>query len=118
MGFFSKCCAKSQLPVVATWRNWPELSQVVVLQPRGRTLMGRYDGYGRVEGEQIDNFDRAKFVLAQHYNGEKYGDLPRSHDEMAQGYFMSDEFLQHCVAVGSFKNRREYVRVFQLLAGW
>ena len=118
MGFFSKCCAKSQLPVVASWRARPELSQVVVLEPRGRVLTGQYDGYGRVSGEPIRNFERAKFVLAKHYQGETYGELPRSHPELAQGYFMDDAFLNHCVEVGSFANRREYVAAFRLLAGW
>jgi hypothetical protein len=118
MGFFSKCCAKSQLPIIASWRNWPELSRVVVLQPRRRPLIGVYDGYGRVDFETIENFDRAKFVLAKHYKGEAYGDLPRSHDELAQGYFMSDKFLAYCVEAGSFKNRAEYLRVFKRLAEW
>jgi YD repeat-containing protein len=125
MGFFSKCCAKSHLPVVTFYRDGtpPELNQVVALTPDGRVVEGSYDGYGRVAGEDFCDGDyegwlKVKFVLKMHYNGESYKDLPKSGDELAQGYFMADEFIDHCMKVRSFKSRKEYEKSFKELAGW
>lgn len=125
MGFFSKCCAKTNLPIVSEARGYPELSEVVVLFPNGAKMAGIYDGYGRVDGQSLcpdgydDNlWDQLKFVLKSHYNDESYWDLGSSGDEMAQGYFMADEFLDHCLQVGKFKNRQEYTRAFSRLAQW
>ena len=54
MGFFSKCCAKSHLPVINPHRSgYPSLTEVVVLLPRGKKMEGVYDGYGRVGGEDV-----------------------------------------------------------------
>jgi hypothetical protein len=38
-----------------------------------------------------------KFVLRSAYEGEDYKKLGQSHDELAQGHFMSSEFLRHCL---------------------
>jgi hypothetical protein len=118
MGFFSKCCAKSKLPVVASWRKFPPLDQVVVLLPDGSKLAGQYDGYGMVDDEEISDLEASKFVLASKYAGERYEDLPESMWELGQGYFMADEFLNHCMEVGSFKNEAAYKKAFKKLAGW
>ena len=124
MGFFSKCCAKSHLPVVTKYRDGTphELTEVVALTPNGKKVEGIYDGYGRVGGielyEDYDDWRKVKFVLKMHYNGESYKDLPKSYDELAQGYFMADEFLKHCMSVKSFKSRKEYEKSFKELAGW
>lgn len=118
MGFFSKCCAKSKLPIVAKSREFPPLDQVVVLLPDGSKLAGTYDGYGRVNGEEISDLERSKFVLASKYAGEQYKDLPKSMWELGQGYFMADEFLEHCMKVGSFKSNAAYTKAFKELAGW
>lgn len=125
MGFTSKCCAKTNLPVLNQYKGHPEFSEVVALTPDGRIIKGSYDGYCRVAGEDLREmpdgkwiWDKVKFVLAPHYNGETYNELPKSHDELAQGHFMADEFLDHCRQVGSFKNRAAYVRAFKKYANW
>ena len=48
MGYFSKCCAKTHLPVVVESLGIPHLNNVVALLPDGRKFEGSYDGYGRV----------------------------------------------------------------------
>jgi hypothetical protein len=118
MGFFSKCCAKSNLPVVASYRDYPPLDQVVVLLPDGSKLTGQYDGYGRVDDKEIGDLERAKFVLASKYSGERYADLPESMWELGQGYFMADAFLNHCMEVGSFKDAAAYKKAFKQFAEW
>lgn len=125
MGFFSKCCAKSHLPVVTCYKNGApkELTEVVALSPNGKIVEGIYDGYGRVAGEdftdgEYDHWLKVKFVLKMHYNGESYKDLPKSGDELAQGYFMSNEFLDYCMKVRSFKSRKDYEKAFKELADW
>jgi len=125
MGFFSKCCAKTNLPVVNQYKDYPEFSEVVALAPDGRIIKGSYDGYGNVAGEDLREtpegkwiWDDVKFVLTPHYNGETYNEVPKSHDELAQGHFMADEFLEYCKEVGSFKNRAAYVRAFKKYANW
>lgn len=133
MGFFSKCCAKTNLPVIhhGYGNDWhakhPEFSEVIVLYPDGRKVEGSYDGYGRVsevplcpEGYDEGLWDSLKFVLKKHYAGESYGDLGRSHDEMAQGHFMAEDFILYCKTLkpDGFKNRAEYTRAFNKYAQW
>lgn len=125
MGFFSKCCVKTHLPVVHDGRGYPELSEVVALFPDGRKIAGSYDGYGRVDDQEVcpDGYNEktwasVKFVLASKYGGENYKDLGPSQDEMAQGHFMSDEFLDYCLKAGSFKSHSEYKKAFKELANW
>jgi hypothetical protein len=119
MGFFSKCCAKTHLPIVAPARGIPRLNLVVALLPDGRKVEGSYDGYGRVEGVELhDDWDRVKLVLQEHYQGETYDQLGKSGDELGQGYFMSREFLHHCLQHGPFKDRAAYTRAFKKLANW
>lgn len=125
MGFFSKCCAKSQLPVVHDGRGYPELNEVIVLYPDGKKIEGSYDGYGRVDGVDLcpGGYDhqlwtKLKFVLKSKYAGESYKELGRSYDEAAQGHFMADDFLDYCLEVGSFASHREYQKAFKELAAW
>lgn len=128
MGFFSKCCAKTNLPVVNQYKGYPdfpELCEVVALTPDGRIIKGSYDGYGNVDGEDVREtpdgrwiWEAVKFVLKDQYNGETYNELPKSHDELGQGHFMDDEFLRFCKEKGSFKNRAAYVRAFKKYANW
>ena len=73
MGFFSKTCAKTHLPVVADCINYPKLHTVVVLYPDGRKVEGSYDGYGRIDGMDLcpngydhDLWERLKFVSPRH----------------------------------------------------
>jgi hypothetical protein len=124
MGFFSKTCAKTHLPITCTIKS-KDFSKVMALLPDGSQRYGDYDGYGRIDGESVmENekgewiWDKVKFVLGDHYKGEMYHDLGKSGDEMAQGYFMSDEFLLYCKMHGPFKNRAGYVRAFKKYANW
>jgi hypothetical protein len=119
MGYFSKCCAKTHLPVVVESVGISRLNEVVALLPGGRKAQGSYDGYGRVGGVDLQkDWDRVKLILAEHYNGEAYDELGQSGDEMGQGYFMSRDFLHHCLRHGPFKNRAAYTRAFKKLANW
>ena len=54
MGFFSKTCAKTHLPIVSHYKDIPRLSEVVALLPNGKKFTGSYDGYGRVAGTGLD----------------------------------------------------------------
>jgi len=133
MGLFSKTCAKTHLPVVNMMRGFPELAKVVALLPDGQIVAGFYDGYGRIETDddaiaaicedESENFDcvkwdSVKFVLRFAYNGETYDQLGPSHDEYAQGHFMADEFLKHCLEVRRFPSFKGYERAFKKLANW
>jgi hypothetical protein len=125
MGYFSKTCAKTHMPVVVEALEIPRLNMVVALMPDGRKFEGAYDGYGRVGGKNVLEYDdgnfmwpKVKFVLREHYNGEKYDELGKSGDELAQGYFMDKKFLHHCLLKGPFKNRAEYTRAFKKYANW
>jgi hypothetical protein len=130
MGFFSKTCAKTHLPVVTVHREggFDELTSIVVLYPDGKKLEGIYDGYGRVlDGDDAipimedcgsDEWDAVKFVLSKHYAGENYEQLGESGRELGQGFFMNDDFLEFCVEKGKFKNYAEYKRKFNQIAGW
>ena len=123
MGFFSKTCAKTHVPICAPERC-ERLCKVVVLYPDGRKLEGDYDGYGRVDGVDIledcssKEWDKIKFVWQEKYQGEKYEDLGKSYDELAQGYFMHQDFIRHCLLKGGFKSHAEYKKFFNKLANW
>ena len=125
MGYFSKTCAKTHLPVVVQALGIPHLNNVVALLPDGTKLEGSYDGYGRVAGKSLmgDDYDHAlwqktKFVLRDYYEGETYEQLGKSGDELAQGYFMDKAFLHYCIMHGPFKNRAQYTRAFKKYANW
>jgi len=125
MGFFSKTCAKTNLPVVADCKGFPKLNEIVVLLPNGKKLEGSYDGYGRVGGVDLmpdgyieQEWDAIKFVLKEKYNNESYEELGMSGDELAQGYFMSDRFLKICLDEGSFKNYSAYKKAMEKYGDW
>jgi hypothetical protein len=125
MGFFSKTCAKTNLPVVADCKGLPRLNEIVVLYPNGKKIEGSYDGYGRVNGIDLlpdgyveKKWDALKFVLKDKYAGEEYKDLGKSGDELAQGYFMSDRFLNHCMRVGSFDSYADYKKAMLKYGDW
>jgi len=65
MGFFSKTCAKTNLPVVADSLPYDELNVVIALLPNGDKLEGSYDGYGRINDIELpmDDWEEIKFVL-------------------------------------------------------
>jgi len=124
MGYFSKTCAKTHLPVVVFEKGVPQLNMVVALFPDGRKLEGSYDGYGRVGGQNLlddytdSGWQKIKFVLQNKYEGEDYNSLGKSGNELAQGYFMDSKFLHHSILKGSYKDYAEYKRTFKKLAGW
>jgi hypothetical protein len=130
MGFFSKTCAKTNLPVIALHRegSFDDLTSIVVLYPNGDKLEGIYDGYGRVmagddeisimEDCGSDEWDAVKFVLSKYYDGETYDQLGESGRELGQGFFMNDDFLNFCIKKGKFKDYAEYKRKFNKIAGW
>lgn len=124
MGYFSKTCAKTHLPVVVPEVGIPQLNLVVALFPDGRKIEGAYDGYGRVEGQDLmteytdSEWKKIKFVLQNKYEGEDYESLGKSGNELAQGFFMARKFLQHSILKGSYKDYAEYKRTFKKLAGW
>lgn len=125
MGYFSKTCAKSHLPITVQGKGWDQFNKVVALTPEGRVIRGAYDGYGCIGDENLREnvngqwiWEKVKFVLEPHYNGETYHELPRSGDELGQGYFMSNDFLVFCASHGAFKNRAAYVRAFKKYANW
>ena len=123
MGFFSKTCAKTHLPIVAPARGIPRLNRVVALLPDGGKVVGSYTGFGSIDNdagrhELHADWDRVKLVLQEHYEEEGYNQLGKSGDELAQGYFMSREFLHHCLQHGPFKDRAAYTRAFKKLANW
>jgi|GEM_PF-3450018 len=118
MGYFSKTCAKTNMPIVAKDRGWPLFHQVVALTP-DKIVRGSYDGYGRVDGEDLQKvWDKVKIVLSHAYEGETYDQLAKSGQELGQGYFMADEFLRVCTFKKSFKNYAEYKRTFKKHANW
>lgn len=131
MGFFSKTCAKTHLPVLhhghgGGWHaRYPELFTIVVLYPDGRKVEGVYDGYGRVDGDDLcggaydhDLWESLKFVLAKYYAGETYADLGPSGDELGQGHFMDEQFIKACIKKGQFATRADYEKAFKQSAGW
>ena len=120
MGFVSKTCAKTNMPVTNTYKGYPDLYNVVALLPDGEKFEGAYDGYGRVGGAEIDMdiWDKVKFVLQYAYDGESYKDLPKSHNELAQGYFMDDKFLDYCLSKKKFDSYKQYVTAFDKYANW
>lgn len=118
MGYFSKCCAKSFLPVVVPALGFPELNEVVALLPDGRVFEGAYDGYGCVGGANLQQeFDEVKLVLKSRYAGESFEDLGVSIREPGQGYFLNYEFLRECLKRGSFATPNEYESFFEVRHG-
>jgi hypothetical protein len=121
MGYFSKVCAKTNLPIVHDERGFQALNNVVALLPNGEKITGSYDGYGRVNGIELHEcWDDVKFVLQQHYQGEAYNDLGKSGHELGQGHFMDNKFLIYCTIINpdGFKTYARYKSAFKKMANW
>lgn len=119
MGFFSKVCSKTYLPVTNPHKGYPDLYQVVALLPNGTKIEGEYDGHGRVSGVDLHRqWKKIKFVLKFAYEGEQYDELPSSHDEMAQGFFMDNKFLDHCMEKRTLISYAGYKKAFEQYANW
>ena len=121
MGYFSKTCAKTHLPIVHDSWGYAALNRVVALLPNGAKIRGSYDGYGRVDGQELhEEWDDVKFVLEQHYNNESYNDLGKSGNELGQGHFMDNKFLIYCTIVNpdGFASYAKYKQVFKKMSNW
>jgi len=112
MGVFSKCCAKTHLPVLAAqaWaKDAQRLTRIVILEKGRAPCFTEYDGYGNYLD---DAFDDAKFVLEDAYNGERYDDLPESGYEPNQGFFHDKAFIQAIAALPTgFATYDDYIDV-------
>jgi hypothetical protein len=111
MGFFSKTCSVSHLPVLADALGIMELSEVVALLPGGKQYVGIYDGYGRIDGHSLceaDEFETAKFVLKKFWTNQRFEDIGPSHREPGQGFFHDRELLKQWLAQGGFPSHDEY----------
>ena len=99
MGFFSWNCNECKHPMLSIWstnsiNSW--MSSVIVIESDGGGMRGEYDGYGRVDGREI-NLDTepccyhdACWVKA----GEPTSYSPSEYAE-DQGYFFDDEHDVH-----------------------
>lgn len=100
MGFFSWRCAKSDKPVMADCAvinsPWEFASKVVVLFKNGDTISGTYDGYGRVNGIELLDYNESvwRMVIARYYNNEPFESLKQNEWDRGQGFFYNDEELQ------------------------
>lgn len=102
MGFYSFTCAQTGLPVMAgeACRQPDDLGMctVVAVHSNGERFEGVYDGYGRVDGEEVgDDIHRGtlKLVLKQFHNpATSFDSLGPSGHEPGQGYFHDWEFIR------------------------
>lgn len=137
MGFFSYTCAKTGLPVMADAGASTEdlvLCDATLVPRRGKCISGLYDGYGRLDGQEItEQMDKgAKLVLSAFYKGERFTELGPSDYDWDQGCFSNwkliraaydiisgapDEYLGQPSPEGGFGGKciREYGAVRGLL---
>tara|TARA_R110002153_G_scaffold132597_2_gene281622 strand:- start:3454 stop:3780 length:327 start_codon:yes stop_codon:yes gene_type:complete len=99
MGFYSYNCkgcnsslkAPYGVPEALAWQN----TAVLVDPTDGTAIVGKYDGYGRLEGAYDVEFDDSPIVWhARCYHDaspQEKGDLTPSEDARDQGYFYDDE---------------------------
>lgn len=111
MGLFSKCCAKTHLPVLYDQRDVrrlaPHLTDIVVLLRNGEVYDATYDGYGLgLVGS--GHWDDAKLVLKRAYAGETYDQLPTSEHEPQQGFFFSLEEIEALARIPAFPTHSAY----------
>ena len=129
MGMSSWCCAKTQLPVLASVScNVDKFCHATLLFADGRVISGIYDGYGRLINDGVDllkaeplrlyesmSTGTTKWVLTHFYQGEKFEDLGRSGSDPNQGHygegnqgFGSLGKYQRWWAAGGFPNRTAF----------
>lgn len=111
MGFFSKCCAKTHLPVLYDHPQFrrlaPHLTKVVVLLRNGEVYNANYDGYG-LGLVNSGQWDDAKLVLQSAYAGETYGQLPDSEHEPQQGFFFTVQEVEALARIPAFPSHDAY----------
>ena len=114
MGYFSKCCAKTHLPVLCAdsfWGNFaPRLCKVVMLAANGDRITREYDGFGC--GDVLD-FDACKMVLADAYNNETFAQLGESEYEPGQGVFHSRGLIATLKDVPSLPSYDAYCKLLK-----
>ena len=96
MGLFSwecKGCGHSMLSGMATYEGTAWMSEVVVQAADGTRLVGRYDGYGRVNGTEMPDYIDGEACCHHKACWEILGkpdyDGPSEHSE-DQGYVDKD----------------------------
>jgi len=102
MGCFGWKCAKCGLPVTSVFEETaPEtraLMEAVCVTKNNGTLMGVYDGYGRIDCFSdcaVDEFvGVVKLVHQFCYDNETYDELPESHHCQSQSIFFEDGDLE------------------------
>jgi hypothetical protein len=116
MGLFSWVCCKSNLPVMNDMVAPPEQSRVVVLMKHGEKIVGSYDGYGRVDGEDVADdmvCNRARMVLEKFYDAsDAFDSLSENQPEPGQGHFLDADFVDTIYAKGGFKSYDEYFEAY------
>lgn len=103
MGFFSWRCAASDLPIMAEDAvfntPWAIACRVVVLFRDGGRIIGTYDGYGRVYGDQgeVDLMDYRetdwRMAILSCYSSQTFDQLKPNRSDRGQGFFYSDQEL-------------------------
>lgn len=110
MGFFSKLCSVTYIPVMAdTTGMGDDASEVVAVFKNGSIVRGVYDGYGCVDGlDLLDDWDDIKFVLRKYYAGQPYDELGESYDDPGQGFFHDDEDIIAWHERGGFEGVKDF----------
>lgn len=94
MGFFSWNCTECGHSIMAPYVDTGDLNlnKCVVLTPGGNMIKGSYDGYGRVEGFEID-WQKPVQLMHEHCweEAEKPMEFKRaSPNAEGQGFFYDD----------------------------
>ena len=96
MGFFSWNCNECKHPLLSIYavnsiNSWMQ-EAVVIEANTGRFMRGTYDGYGRVDGREIDfDQDPCCYHEACWLKADKPGYTQASEMAEDQGYFFDDE---------------------------
>jgi hypothetical protein len=98
MGFFAKQCAVCGESVVSIHKVRDERANLweaccIAYHPEGGTTSGVYDGYGRINGQDImGDWDNLKLVHVKcHTPKMAYSELGESHDCPNQGFFDGED---------------------------
>jgi hypothetical protein len=116
MGFYSWDCKVCGHPMLSghasnSTNNWME--DVVVVTTRGKVMEGNYDGYGRVDGEEINAMSSGAQPACYHEHCWKHVGSPTKWDKGSvnskdQGFFFDqDEHdVTEAMATANVKEKR------------
>jgi hypothetical protein len=81
---------------------------VAQVSSSGKVLQGTYDGYGRVDGEEVYDdieYGRLKLVIADFHDKktDTFASLPSNAFDPGQGYFHDTRFVERVFAALEFK---------------